>query len=174
MREVKVSKKEFLEIVKKSMSERVVGIPVKLVYYALIELPSGKHIPLPIALLDGAVGLKDLKKIPLSKKRRDNKFYTRPCGAPSFYRCPEWEVEEEESNLKKLALRRLIREGLHKKLRLVIPAIYKDEHGGKWGAWEFDRACEDACDNCPICDAWEHDIELCESCEVYKRMEGKR
>jgi len=172
MNEVKIPKKDFLEMVEKYMDD-VMGLENycehRLVYYALIELPSGRHVPLPIALREKIVSSKDLEKIPLSRKRRDNKFYTRPCGAYSFFKCPYWnEKNKDETKIKLLALQRLIREGQHKKLRLVIPSIYKDETGGLWGAWEFDRACEYVCENCPFHNAWEHDSRLCRRCKLYK------
>jgi len=170
MNEVKISKKRFLEIVEKYDATR----PDRLVYYALIELPSGRHIPLPIVLDKRIVSLKDLEKIPLSKKKRDNRFYVRPCGAYSFFKCPYWS-DESETKTKLLALKRLLREGQYKKLRIVLPAIYEDEHGTYWGAWELHWR-DYACENCPLYSGWEYEEEWCKDCGVYKRMksaEGK-
>jgi len=42
-------------------------------YYDLIEFPSGKHVPVPLAIK--RVGLKEVLKIPVAEKKRGWNFY---------------------------------------------------------------------------------------------------
>ena len=49
---------------------RVIG------YYDLIELPSGRHVPVPLAIK--RVGIREVLKIPVSERKRDWTFYY--CG----------------------------------------------------------------------------------------------
>lgn len=94
-------------------------------YYDLIELPSGRHIPVPIAR--ELVGDKEISKIPLSRKIRDEEFFECPqCGEPSFfkvYQCDYCGYEDEEpewvSKAKELAFIQLIRQNKHHKLRYI-------------------------------------------------------
>ncbi|ADC64691.1 hypothetical protein Ferp_0517 [Ferroglobus placidus DSM 10642] len=95
-------------------------------YYDLVELPGGSHIPVPIAIQ--LVGIKEVAKIPVSRKvRNDNFFYCLECDEHSFFKCwehyePEIDVEED-LKLKEAVFVSLIRNGKHRKCRYII-SIY--------------------------------------------------
>jgi len=100
-------------------------------YYDLIELPSGRHVPVPIA--EKIIGKESLGKIPVSRKVRDNNFFSCPvCGTTDFYAnirycCVESEEEiekseeadEEERELKEKALAMIVRKAQFYKLRYI-------------------------------------------------------
>ena len=101
-------------------------------YYDLVEfLGSGRHIPVPIARkIIGAVALGE---IPVSKKVRDNNFFSCPeCGTTDFYASIKYccvedeeeierreEAEEGERELKEKALAMIVRKGQFYKLRYI-------------------------------------------------------
>ena len=144
-------------------------------YYSLIRFPDGRHLPLPIALRKEILTFRDLRKIPLSRKKRDGFYFTCFCGAKSFWHCKGWfytkEQQREETKIKEIALRRLIVEGKHKKLRVVLPDM-------RWFMLRpipVDRMRElEPCPYCPyngeFYDEW--DESLCEAC--IKRMREVR
>jgi len=135
-------------------------------YYSLIKLPSGRHIPLPLALRKEIVTFKDLKKIPLSRRKRDAFYFTCLCGAKSFWHCKGWfytrEQQRGETMIKEIALRRLIAEGKHRKLKVVLPDLWKKYND------------EDTrCSNCPYWnwDGWEEwDKSWCDNCSLRKAV----
>jgi hypothetical protein len=110
-------------------------------YYDLIELPNGKHIPVPIA--KRLVGEKIVESIPISKKVRDGKFfYCIQCdeaqqridellkcqGVPpnpspsghSFFRCRIHKpTTKMEVDAKEAMMLRLILGGLYRCLKYV-------------------------------------------------------
>lgn len=105
-------------------------------YYDLIELPSGRHIPVPIAI--ELVGEEEVQKIPVSRRRRDENFFTCPlCKVTGFYSgicsdcaatdemITEEELEEylkkedEDRRLKELAFVQLIKQKKYRKLRYI-------------------------------------------------------
>ncbi len=100
-------------------------------YYDLIELPSGRHVPVPIA--EEIIGTKSLGKIPVSRKKvRDNEFFSCPtCGAKDFYASIRYccvedeeieereEKEEEERQLKEKALTMMVKKAQFYKLRYI-------------------------------------------------------
>ena len=101
-------------------------------YYDLIELPSGSHIPAPIALK--LVGIKEISKIPVSRRKRDEHFFYcpecemtdffkhTPCSHCSDYDCDNCPVEkelEEYYKTKEIVFVHLIRTGQHRKLRYI-------------------------------------------------------
>jgi len=110
-------------------------------YYDLIELPNGKHIPVPIARR--LFGEKIVDSIPMGRKLRDDKFfYCAQCdanqqridawlkdhgGGPpalpnghSFYRCkihkPSTKVE---TDAKEAMMLRLILGGLYRSMKYI-------------------------------------------------------
>jgi len=101
-------------------------------YYDLIELPDGKHIPVPIAIR--LVGLKEVLKIPVSRKKiRDKYFYWCPDCAEfydedyegSFFKC-RWHSKDYNSDnfkAKEAAFLMLIKNKQYHKLR-YIEAVY--------------------------------------------------
>ena len=129
-------------------------------YYDLIALPSGRHIPVPIAI--DLVGIRNVLKIPVSwKVLRDDRFYwCEECAEEamlsgeiyegSFFKCL-WHhpPNEAENNLKYVVFRELILKKQYWKLR-YIQSLWSDgfilvnENGkivGKsfWGrkSWEL-------------------------------------
>ena len=109
-------------------------------YYDLIELPNGRHVPVPIArgLLGGAI----IDAIPVSKKVRDSQFfYCVQCdqyqtmidklchpqelimpleNGHSFFRCKQHKPTTDEENAQKEAmLVRLVLNGMYRSLRYV-------------------------------------------------------
>ena len=101
-------------------------------YYDLIELPSGAHIPAPVAL--ELVGIQEISKIPVSKRKRDERFFYCPeCGDHDFfkhtpcthcydYNCDECDVPyllDEYYRIKEAVFVRLIRERKYDKLRYI-------------------------------------------------------
>jgi len=74
-------------------------------YYDLIELPSGAHIPVPIA--KKLVGEEAVRKIPVSHKVRNELFFECPiCGERGFYSglCPDcWLDAEHDDELEEFA-----------------------------------------------------------------------
>ena len=105
--------------------------PVRNTYFDLIELPSGRHIPVPIA--EQLVGQEKLAKIPVSRKKRDENFFSCPvCGEKSFYVINDGCVEddrdsqeiEEERQLKEKAFTIIIRNGQFWKLRYIRAELY--------------------------------------------------
>lgn len=103
-------------------------------YYDLIELPGGGHIPVPIAV--ELVGEKEVKRIPISRRKRDNTFFFCPeCGMLDFFKHREcdhchsdlsecenckYEKELKESyRLKELVFVHLVRSGKHRKMRYI-------------------------------------------------------
>jgi hypothetical protein len=115
-------------------------------YYDLIQLPNGRHVPVPIA--KRLVGSAIVEEIPMSRKVRDSKFFYclqcdkhqtkileedgefyehHPNCGYSFFKCKQHNPQTEEDNRKKEAmLVRLILGGLYKTLRYV-QAGYKTE-----------------------------------------------
>ncbi|WP_202320354.1 hypothetical protein [Archaeoglobus neptunius] len=105
------------------------------VYYDLIELPSGGHVPVPIAL--ELVGEKEIRKIPVSRRRRDDRFFYCPeCDELSFFKhtpcdhcdsqeegdcenCPEIKELELQYRAKEVAFVNLIRKKQYRKLRYI-------------------------------------------------------
>jgi hypothetical protein len=83
------------------------------IYYDLIELPSGGHIPAPMAHI--TIGMRALQRIPLSHRLRDDDFFfCQQCfdnqhglmppfwKGRSFYRCREHHPISGEENGRKL------------------------------------------------------------------------
>jgi len=95
-------------------------------YYDLIELPNGKHIPVPIAVK--LVGKSKVAKIPLAKRRRDNMFFYCPeCGKTSFYKC--WEhnsLDERVNEEKERYFLNLIKAGKYSKLRYIVAELEEE------------------------------------------------
>ncbi len=101
-------------------------------YYDLIELPNGRHIPVPIAIK--LVGIKNVLKIPVSRKKRDEQFYwCDECAEESyeygddyygsFFKCRWHKSESEEENMvKELALKLLVEQGKFRKLKYIETA----------------------------------------------------
>jgi len=115
-------------------------------YYDLIELPSGRHIPVPIAI--ELVGIKNVLKIPVSRKKvRDHCFYwcdecakehepyTNLIYGGSFFKCLIHNTETyEENKLKYIALKELVRRKQFWKMRYITAImtggwILVDENG---------------------------------------------
>jgi|Deesub1362A_J573_1020465.scaffolds.fasta_scaffold23148_2 hypothetical protein len=106
-------------------------------YYDLIELPSGRHIPAPIAV--ELVGTEEIRKIPVARKKRDHEFFFCPhCGESDFFKhyccadctddycdeCPDNpDKTEKQIRLKELAFVQLIKNKQYRKLR-YIRSIY--------------------------------------------------
>jgi len=97
-------------------------------YYDLIELPSGAHVPVPLALREG-VPLSLILKIPVSRKKRTDEFYyCEKCDVQpySFFRCAiHRPVSEEETRIKLKVLKTLIFCKQLRKLRYI-------ENGSPW------------------------------------------
>lgn len=62
-------------------------------YYDLIELPSGRHIPVPVAIR--TIGLEEVLKIPVANKKRNRTFYF--CEKCREYYC-EWYCYDDWSD----------------------------------------------------------------------------
>jgi len=140
-------------------------------YYSLIRFPDGSHFPLPLALKKEIITWNDIKKIPISRKKRDGLYFTCFCGCKSFWHCKGWwyssEMQERESKIKEVVLRRLIVNGQHKRLRIVVPDF-------KWLTY---RAIPidalhlvEPCPNCPwVAEDWSE--SYCSGC-LLKQREG--
>ena len=101
-------------------------------YYDLIELPNGRHIPVPIAIK--LIGIKNVLKISVSRIKRDEHFYwCDECAKESyeygddyygsFFKCKWHKSESEEENVvKELALKLLVEQGKFKKLKYIETA----------------------------------------------------
>lgn len=107
-------------------------------YYDLIELPSRRHIPAPIAAR--TLGWPALYELPLSPRVRDEQFFycgrcqcevtfylpggrteTAMVGGWSFYRCKlHRPISPEENESKEAELRRIYEEGRLGVLQYVI------------------------------------------------------
>jgi len=110
-------------------------------YYDLIELPSGKHVPVPIAIKE--VGLKNVLKIPVSrKKKRGYDFYwCEQCqeefeaqGEPymgDFFKCKIHRPPSERKNKIKIAVfKELIRKKQYYKLKYIEVKKFYGYTGG--------------------------------------------
>jgi len=116
-------------------------------YYDLIELPSGRHIPVPLAIK--AVGLEEVLKIPIAEKKRDGKFYfcevcreyycdycewfdsgisleelkekcKNCCAGYSFFRCKRHKpLGKYESDAKLAVFEAMIKAGMHEFLKYI-------------------------------------------------------
>jgi hypothetical protein len=109
-------------------------------YYDLIELPNGRHVPVPIA--KRLVGERLIEELPVSRKVRDSKFfYCVQCDqyqtmmdklcipqtliAPlqngySFFKCKQHKPSTQKGNdAKEAMLVRLILSGMYRTLRYV-------------------------------------------------------
>jgi len=95
------------------------------IYYSLVELPGGGHVPLPLLLKE--VPVSQLKKMTVSKKIRDGHFFRTSFGW-SFYKEIDWEDEEKverlhrESEAKFLVAKKLVWE-VPKRLKLILPDL---------------------------------------------------
>jgi len=113
-------------------------------YYDLIELPSGRHIPVPLAIK--RVGIKEVLKIPVAKRRRDGEFYfcekcyeescllcdcqleDEPCwwcdsNPYSFFRCKMHKpVTQSETNSKLAIFEILVKLGYHEFMKYIESA----------------------------------------------------
>ena len=124
------------EAIEKVKAKRIIG------YYDLIELPSGRHIPIPIALR--LVGLEEVVKIPVSNRKRGEYFYfcpkcdeiCRECNEEiggyidceyecdiqpfSFYRCTlHRPLTEVESRAKEIIFEIMVKLGFHEFLKYI-------------------------------------------------------
>jgi len=112
-------------------------------YYDLIELPSGRHIPVPLAIK--RVGIEEILKIPIAEKKRGWNFYfceqcaleacewcgeTFCYGDPfcdyayergcSFFRCQRHKPIGKYETASKLAVfEAMIRAGMHEFLKYI-------------------------------------------------------
>jgi hypothetical protein len=107
----------------------------RLDYYDLIELPSGRHIPVPIAI--ELVGIKNILKIPVSRKKmRDHSFYwcdecakefepyTNLIYEGSFFKCQIHNTEtRKELELKYIVFKELVRKKQFWKMRYIVATI---------------------------------------------------
>lgn len=122
--EIKGEKFDCLKCSKKRRKTRRI-----LDYYDLIELPNGRHLPVPIAIR--LVGIKTILKIPVSRRKRDEHFYWCDKCAEyeidevgfyegSFFKC-RWHnrESEEENRAKELAFKLLVEQGQFHKLRYI-------------------------------------------------------
>jgi len=98
----------------------------RLDYYDLIELPNGRHVPVPIAI--EAIGIRNVLKIPIAKEVRDDQFYwcnkcaeLYPLYEGSFFKCTWHNPESEKENEEKISiLKRLVNQGEFKKLKYIV------------------------------------------------------
>lgn len=95
-------------------------------YYDLIELPSGGHVPVPMAV--NIIGPAEVSKIPIDRKRkRDDWFFGCPVcsfGGPisrSFFRCKVHSTrdEGEYNRAKEDELKRIIEAKHYRRLRYI-------------------------------------------------------
>ena len=93
-------------------------------YYDLIEFPSGKHIPVPLAIEH--VGLREVLKIPVAEKKRDVDFYyCEECDHEgyepySFFRCQYHKpITKSETRYKLALLEAFIHAGMHEFLKYI-------------------------------------------------------
>jgi len=124
-------------------------------YYDLIALPSGKHIPVPIAI--EIIGLKNILKIPVAKIMRNERFYwCEECAKEaeewgefyegSFFKCLRHSKDtQDDYELKYIALREIVRKKQFYKLRYIRSlwtegCIYVDEKGRIVGRSFFGRS----------------------------------
>jgi hypothetical protein len=101
-------------------------IMARVSYYDLIELPSGGHIPVPIAI--GLIGRENICRIPIDRKRkRDDWFFICPVcsfGGPisrSFFRCKVHSTKDEEeyNRTKERELAEIIKAKQYRRLKYI-------------------------------------------------------